>query len=334
MTKREAVIRTVSHKPVYPVPYFLDMTDEIHERMIRFSGDFEYFEHSGSYLAQERNESFTTLSDTMFRDMFSVVWDKRQEGDFGVVADYPLKKPSFKGYVFPRPDEKLIREKCEKLVKKNDRFTLYIIGFSLFERAWTLYSMDELLCAFITEKDFVNELLDRITEYNLAVAEIVCQYPVDCIIFGDDWGQKRGLIMGYPLWKEFIRPRLKSMYDFVKSRGKYVAQHACGDCREVFPDLVDLGLDIYNTFQPEVYDIVDFKKRFGSQITFFGGISTQRILPFVTPAELKKEMARVTGILSRNGGYIIAPTHAMPADIPNENVQAFLEFCQNQPEYV
>ena len=330
MIKREAVIQALSHKTVHPVPYFLDMTNEVHDRMIEFSGDPLYFEHSGSYLAQERNESFTTLSGTMFRDMFSVVWDKRQEGDFGVVADYPLKKPSFDSYEFPVPDEKLIREKCERLVKQNDLFTMYIIGFSLFERAWTLYSMEELLCGFICEKNFVHELLDRITEYNLAVAEIVCQYPIDCVLYGDDWGQQRGLIMGYPLWKEFIRPRLKRMYDFVKSKGLYIAQHACGDNREVFPDLVELGLDIYNTFQPEVYDIVDFKKRFGNHITFFGGISTQRLLPYVKPDELKAEMRRITDILSRDGGYIIAPTHAMPADIPCENVQAFLEFCQNQ----
>ena len=330
MTKREAVIQTLSHKPVHPVPYQLDMTDEVYRRMVAFSGDYQYFEHSGSYLALERNESFTTISDTMFRDMFSVVWDRHQEGDFGIVDDYPIKQASFDGYVFPKPDEKLIREKCERLVKKNDQFTMYIIGFSLFERAWTLYSMEEVLCAFITDKAFIHEMLDRIVEYNLAVAELVCQYPIDCILFGDDWGQQHGLIMGYPLWKEFILPRQKIMYDFVKSKGKYVAQHACGDCRELFPDLVYLGLDIYNTFQPEVYDIVDFKKRFGAHITFFGGISTQRLLPFATPEQLKTEMRRITDILSKDGGYIIAPTHAMPADIPSENVQAFLEFCQNQ----
>jgi uroporphyrinogen decarboxylase len=330
MTNREAVLQVLSHKSVHPVPYFLDMTDEVRKRMIEFSGDEQYFEHSGSYLAQERNESFTTISGTMFKDMFSVVWDKRQEGDFGVVADYPIKQPSLEGYVFPEPDEKLIREKCERLVKQSGKFTMYIIGFSLFERAWTLYSMEELLCAFITDKDFVHEMLDRITDYNLAVAEIVCQYPIDCIFFGDDWGQQQGLIMGYPLWKEFIRPRLKRMYNFVKSKGKYAAQHSCGDCRELFPDLVDLGLDIYNTFQPEVYNIIDFKERFGKHITFFGGISTQRLLPYAAPGEIKAEMRRITDILSRDGGYIIAPTHAMPADIPSENVQAFLEFCQSQ----
>ena len=110
----------------------------------------------------------------------------------------------------------------------------------------------------------------------------------------------------------------------------YVAQHSCGDCREVFPDLVELGLDIYNTFQPEVYDIVDFKKKFGDKITFFGGISTQCILPFKTLEEVKAEMHRVMDILGKDGGYILAPTHAMPDDIPPENVMAFMEVARNE----
>ena len=89
-------------------------------------------------------------------------------------------------------------------------------------------------------------------------------------------------------------------------------------------------LDIYNTFQPEVYDIVDFKERFGKQITFYGGISTQRLLPFKTPPEVKAEMHRIMDILGKDGGYILAPTHAMPNDIPIENVFAFLDVARNE----
>ena len=164
----------------------------------------------------------------------------------------------------------------------------------------------------------------------LKVVDIVARYPIDCIFFGDDWGQQRGLIMGYPLWARFIKPRLKKMYDHVKKYGMYVAQHSCGDCREVFPDLVELGLDIYNTFQPEVYDIVEFKERFGKDITFFGAISTQQLLPFKSPEEVKAEMHRIMDILGKDGGYILAPTHAMPGDIPEENVLAFMEVAKNE----
>lgn len=41
-------------------------------------------------------------------------------------------------------------------------------------------------------------------------------------------------------------------------------------------------------------------------------------------------MHRVMDILSVKGGYILAPTHAMPADIPAENVIAFMEAAKNE----
>lgn len=328
MTRRDIVLKALRHETPARLPYFLDLSDETAARMRAYTGDERFFENSGSYLAQERNESFRDLSNGQFEDMFGVVWDRgAQDGDFGIVAKEPLTDADFGGYVFPEPDEKLIREKCERLAG-SDRFTMYIIGFSLFERAWTLRGMENLLCDMIEEPEFVDELLDRIVEYNLKVVDIVAQYPIDCIFFGDDWGQQRGLIMGLPFWKRFIRPRLARMYARVKEKGMFVAQHSCGDCVSVFPDLVEMGLDIYNTFQPEVYDIESCKKTFGDRLTFFGGISTQRLLPFASPDEVEREMERIISVLEPDGGYILAPTHAMPGDIPPENIMAFLRVAQ------
>jgi len=331
MTQREMVIQVLNHQNTEKIPYFLDLTGEKLREMIDYTGDPLFFEHSDSYLAQERNESFTDLGDGKFKDMFGVIWDKgKQEGDFGVVNTCPVPGSELGDYVFPEPDEKLIREKCERLVAQKDKFTMYIIGFSLYERLWTLHGIMETMMDFLEEPEFIDMMLDRIVEYNCKVVDIVCEYPVDCIFFGDDWGMQKGLQMGLPLWQKFIKPHLKTMYDHVRKYGKYIAQHSCGDCRQVFPDLVELGLDIYNTFQPEVYDIVDFKQRYGDKITFFGGISTQTLLPFSSPEGVKQEMHRIMDILSVNGGYILAPTHAMPMDIPPENVLAFMEVARNE----
>ena len=331
MTCRDVVLRTLAHQESETIPYFLDLTGEKLEEMIKLTGDPLFFEHSGSYLAQERNESFTDLGDGRFKDMFGVVWTKGvQKGDFGIATGFPLPEANFDNYVFPEPDEPLIRAKCERLVAQRDKFTMYIIGFSLYERLWALHSIPETLMGFIEEPEFTAAALEKIVEYNCKVVDIVAQYPIDCIFFGDDWGQQRGLIMGYPLWKKFIRPCLEKMYAHVKRHGMFVAQHSCGDCAEVFPDLVELGLDIYNTFQPEVYDIVEFKRRFGNHLTFFGGISTQCCLPFMKPPEVKAEIHRIMDILGKGGGYILAPTHAMPVDVPPENVLAFLDVAKNE----
>ncbi len=331
MTKRDAVLKALHHQEVRPCPYYCDMTHELEHIMCNYTHDTEFFEHTESYLFQERNESFTDLEGGLFKDQFGVVWDKgAQEGDFGIVNEYLLKELTLEGYAFPEPDEKLIREKCERLVANKDKFTMYIIGFSLFERAWTLRSMEELLCDMIDEEEFVHALFYKIVEYNLKVVDIVSEYPIDCIFFGDDWGMQKGLIMGYPLWKKYIYPNIKRQYEYVHMKGKYVAQHSCGDCAEVFPDLVEIGLDIYNTFQPEVYDIEYFKSIYGKKITFFGGISTQRLLPYKTSEEVETETRRILGILSKDGGYILAPTHAAGEDTPPENYLAFLKVCKNQ----
>jgi len=330
MTERDRVLTALKHEQPDMVPYQLDLTDLVYERLQEYFRDDDFFSKTGSHLAQERNESFTEVSETEFYDMFGALWCKEQEGDFGIVSNRVFKEAAFGGYVFPEPDEKLIREKCENLAAQPDKFTMYIIGFSLFERAWTLRGFNEILMDFLIEKAFANELLDRIVEYNLKVVDIVSEYAVDCIFFGDDWGQQKGLIMGPPIWREFMRPRLKRQYDYVKSKGMYVAQHSCGDVREVFPDLVDMGMDIYNTFQPEIFDVEEMKREYGLHVTFYGGISTQRLLPFETPGCVKKETRRMMGMLGRDGGYIVAPTHAIPNDVPTENIIAFLDAAQNQ----
>lgn len=329
MNCRERVLKALRHEETDILPYHLDLTDEVHQRLVKQFGEV-FLEQSGSHLAQERNESFSTLSKNRFRDMFGVEWNRDQEGDFGIVADYILKDSEFGDYVFPVPNEKLIREKCKRLQKKTNQFRMYIIGFSLFERAWTLRSMEELLIDFKINPEFAQELLDKIVEYNLAVVEIVAEYDIDCIFYGDDWGQQKGLVMGPVLWRQFLKPRLKKMYDAAKEHGMYVAQHSCGDISEILPDLIEIGLDIYNTFQPEVYDIVKMKQLYGDKITFYGAISTQVLLPYAAPEEVKSEMTRIMKILGVSGGYIVAPTHSMPNDIPTENILAFLDVLKNQ----
>jgi uroporphyrinogen decarboxylase len=313
------------------LPFQLDLTDDTRSRLADYYGDTGFESRIGNALALERNEIITPIDEVHVRDMFGVKWTREQKGDFGVVQEYLLAEPSLQGYSFPEPDDVGIREKCRRLVACRDRqYTMYIIGFSLFERAWSLRGMEDLLVDFIANPAFVEELLDRIVEYNLKVVDIVAQYPIDCIFFGDDWGQQKGLIMGPGYWRAFIRPRLRRMYGHVKSKGMRVAQHSCGDIHEVFPDLIEAGMDIYNTFQPEVYDIAEMKKLYGGRVTFYGGVSAQQLLPRATPAEVRTEVRRLMELLGTEGGYIVAPTHSIPDDVPVENILAFLEAVENQ----
>jgi uroporphyrinogen decarboxylase len=72
------------------------------------------------------------------------------------------------------------------------------------------------------------------------------------------------------------------------------------------------------------------KKQFGRRLVFFGGISTQRLLPFGTVSQVKKEVRELLKVVGESGGYIAAPAHAIPGDAKPENVAAMLDVLQNQ----
>jgi uroporphyrinogen decarboxylase len=191
--------------------------------------------------------------------------------------------------------------------------------------------MEELLAGMITNSQFVNRLLDRLTEYFVGVVDYLGQFPeLDCIYYGDDWGQQQGLIMGPVQWRRYIKPRLKIIHKHIKSIGKYIYIHSCGDIREILPDMIELGIDLYDPFQPEALDIFELKRVYGKDIAFLGGISLQKTLPFGTPDEVRLETRRNCEMLSKNGGYIAAPAHAVTRDVPCENIHAMYDELKNQ----
>ena len=179
--------------------------------------------------------------------------------------------------------------------------------------------MENILCSMVTCPDECEEFFTKIGDYFCHLVDIALEYDFDGIYFGDDWGQQKGLIMGAEHWRHYIKPQMARLYKKVKDKGLFVLQHSCGDCHEILPDLIEIGLDCYQTFQPEVYDIVKIKELYGDKLSFWGGVSTQQVLPFVSPEEVKKECIRIFDTIHNNGGLIIAPTHAL-ARITSYNV--------------
>lgn len=339
MTRRERVLQAIRHMETDITPYQIDFTEQEYEKIALHLGDPDFFEKTGNHMEiTPCDEGLMEIDKAsgVYRDVFGVQWHiDEKSGVADPSMDIVLKEPVLSGYLMPEPDEERIRRRMGQLTGNGkDTFKAASIGFSLFERAWSLRGMENLLTDLAAEPGFVEELLDAITDYNLKVMDIALEYAVDGFHFGDDWGQQKGLIMGAGYWRRYIRPRLARMYEKAKSKGKIVSQHSCGDILEVFPDLIELGLDIYQTFQPEIYDLEKVKKEYGSSLTFWGGISTQRLLPFADPAEIRRVTVKTLEIMGKGGGYIIAPTHDVPGDVPPENILAMLEVFQNQKKYV
>lgn len=332
MTRRERVQAALQFRKPDRVPYHVFLTGQMLDKMIARTGDPNYLQTLDNHIAfVELVKPFDEVRPEFFRDEYGVVWNRSgADKDIGVVDQILLEDPEdLETFEFPPVDESMIRGQLEQmLAEAGDRFRMAAIGFSLFERAWTLRGMEDLLCDMVVDPEFVHALMEKITERNLRILDIALEYDIDCFHFGDDWGQQKGLIMGPTYWRTFIKPYLKRMYDRVHAAGKYVSQHSCGDLREILEDLHEIGLNVYQTFQPEIYGYEYAEKLYG-KITVWGGVSTQRDLPYQTPAGVQAVTKELLAAFP-NGGLLAAPTHAVPGDVPPENLLAMVEVLDVQ----
>jgi uroporphyrinogen decarboxylase len=334
MNRRERVFAALSHEQPDKTPYHITFTAPARDAMARWYGD-PHFElslgNSLLMLETEPKNSWRRIQGEIWEDQFGVQWDRTIDADIGTVCNSPLTAENLGSYPFPDPLDSTRFEDWEaQIAGHRDAFVVASIGFSLFERAWTLAGMEPVLMAMVDDTPFLNELLDRILDFNLTLIEKACTYPIDAMRFGDDWGQQRGLIMGPALWRELIGPRVRKMYGLTKSKGKKVFIHSCGKVDELFPDLIESGLDVFNPFQPEVMDVYELKRLYGNRLSFFGGISTQKTLPYGTVQQVKDEVKHLLEGIGRNGGYIASPAHDIPKDAKPENIAAMIEVLQGQ----
>jgi uroporphyrinogen decarboxylase len=128
------------------------------------------------------------------------------------------------------------------------------------------------------------------------------------------------------LWRRYLKPRFARLFDAGKRRGKFVWFHSCGDVTAVLPDLIDIGLDVWETVQLHTLPMParELKREFGAHIAFFGGVNTQR-LPFITPDAVRDEVRECLRTLGEGGGYICGPDHHIKPDVPVANAVALFD---------
>jgi uroporphyrinogen decarboxylase len=332
MNKREVVRMALEfQRPPY-VPWSFRLTKEAREKLAAHFGVEDPEPVLQNHILELGSDIgfFTHLGGERYQDVFGVVWDRTIDKDIGNIEGPVLCEPTLAGYAFPDPlDPRFFQDIPARLGLHGDRFRLFCLGFSLFERAWTLRGMTNLLMDFHDHTGFVHELLEAIADYNLRQIREALKYDIDAVYFGDDWGQQRGLLMGYPLWKKVVFPVLRKMYGVVRDAGRFVFVHSCGDVDELFDDLVCIGLNCFNPFQPEVMDVRRLMESNRGRLSFWGGLSTQRTMPFGSQEDVRRETRNLIELGAR-GGYILSPAHSLEGDVPLENMLALVETAQAQ----
>ncbi len=333
MSKRDVIHQVLTGQSPPYVPWSMGFTKEAKAKLQQYYGCEDIEEPLENHLLKLGSDIgfFEDLGNDRVQDVFGVVWDRTIDKDIGNVEGQVLPEPTLIGFDLPDPlDQRFFADIPARIDKYGDRFRVFQIGFSLYERAWTLRGLESLMIDFLDHPQFVHQLLAAIADYNIAQVHEALKHDIDAVYFGDDWGQQQGLQMGPTTWRRFILPVLQKMYGAVRDAGKFVMIHSCGDVDELFDDLIEAGIHCFNPFQPEVMNVYALLPQYRGRLAFHGGLSTQRTLPFGTVAEVEAETEKLLR-LGRDGGYIFAPAHDVEGDVPLDNMLAAIDVVHSQP---
>ncbi|MBN1671773.1 MAG: uroporphyrinogen-III decarboxylase [Kiritimatiellae bacterium] len=221
-----------------------------------------------------------------------------------------------------------LREEAKALYENTDYCLVADIpGLGPFEGCCFVRGHDNFCVDLYTDPKFAEALLDKITDYIIAVWDHflgeVGEY-VQVVAQGDDVGIQTGPFISPAMYRKFVKPRQKRMWDFIHSKTQAkIFYHSCGSVYDLLPDFIDAGIDILNPVQRSAakMDLATLKREFGDSITFWGGgIDVQTQLPFLSVEEIEDEVRRTIDILAPGGGFVFFPSHNIQADVSPDRI--------------
>jgi uroporphyrinogen decarboxylase len=166
----------------------------------------------------------------------------------------------------------------------------------------------------------------RCGDFSVELANEACRrFPLDWLWAGDDVAGQDSLMMSPDMWRSQIKPQLQRVFDVGRAAKLWVAYHCCGALRPIIPDLIEMGLDVLNPVQSNCdgMDPFELKKEFGKRLAFMGGVDTVDLLPNGSVSDVQRAATRlIEAMTADGGGYILAASHTVPPETPDENIFA------------
>lgn len=337
LTKRARVHASIRREGFDAIPWQFDLTSSVVNRLRERYGagalagldDHIVFVHPLALLDATR----PPLPPDLVRNEFGAVWRRAARdygiGDWGELVEYPLAEPSLHGYRFPDGNMAGRWERVATVRLTYPDHFLVAGGYGLFENGWGLCGFENYLSYTAGEPAFVEALNEQLADFSCAVTRQLASLDVDGVRFGDDWGFQSSLMIQPERWRKLYKKHYRRIYAAAHQVGLVVAIHSCGNITALLPDLIDIGVQVVHPLQPEAMDVAYCQREYGKNLTFWGGLGSQSTLPYGTPDDVRREVqARL--VLFHDGGYILAPAGAAPAETPAENIMAIAEVARSQ----
>jgi len=339
MTAREIVLSQLRHEETPVIPYVLPMEQSVADRVTAHYGGSEWRQTlrqftTGCFSVSTIREE--PISETHGTDIFGSIW-RRDQRPWHLETP-ALPESSFAGYTFPRLGQFLdpVAPGKEDAIRRirEDREHCHVIGmgWGIFEQTWRIRGFENALIDTVAEPGFYEELVGRLTDLYVGMVGFCADIPADAIMFGDDWGDQRGVILGPERWRRFIKPAWARVYEEVHRQGKLIISHSCGSVAEIMPDIIEIGLDALESCQPEAVGMhpYELKAKWGDKIAFYGCLGSQSTIPFGTPDEIRAEVRKLRREMGKGGGFILAPAKPLQPETPTENAVALVEAFAEQ----
>ena len=193
-----------------------------------------------------------------------------------------------------------------------------------------LFGMDTAMINMHLEPHLIEGCVEKIEHFLLSVFDKTLRKhakDVDFLWWGDDFSTQRGMMISPDMWRKFLKPTYMRVFDLIKTYNVKIWFHSCGTFAPVLGELVEGGMDVWETVQAHLVDNEpeQLKKNYGKSLTFFGAINCQKTLPFGSTEDVRKEVRERFRVLGRGGGYIAGPDHSLQKNIPWKNIEALYD---------
>jgi uroporphyrinogen decarboxylase len=198
---------------------------------------------------------------------------------------------------------------------------------SIYEWSWWLRGMEAFLMDLVAAPAMAGAIIEKVTQHTTRLALLSARAGIDVLCFYDDAGMQSGMQIAPELWRRYVKPAWRRVLEEVRGETPQVRffLHSCGRIDRILPDIVELGFHILHPVQPECMDFEAVNRQFGRQIVLSASLSSQRILPFASAQDVRREVRRLARIVGESRRCILMPSNRLQPETPWENIVAFAE---------